>query len=679
MDLALSKKCIDSVRVLSAETVQAAKSGHPGAPMGCAPMAHLLWSEVMKYSPADPLWSNRDRFVLSNGHGCALQYSMLHLTGYDVSLQDLKDFRQVGSKTPGHPEVGVTAGVEVSTGPLGQGISNAVGLAISETHLAAKFNKPDFPVVDNFVYVICGDGCLQEGVSSEACSLAGHLGLGKLIVLYDDNLITIDGETDLSFGEDVNARYEAYGWHVQTVASGDSTDVSEMRAAVKAAQAVTDRPSIIKIRTTIGFGAAKQGTCKVHGSPIGDEDIAKVKGDFGLPAGKFEVAPEVTDFYASLKAKGAASKAEYDAMLAKYAAAHPELNAEFERTVKGDHTLPAGWEACLPTYTADSPTKATRQYSQQVLGAIVDKIPELIGGSADLTPSNLTKVEGNAVDYSPKTPEGRYIRFGVREHGMCAISNGIAAYNGLVPFASTFLTFVGYALGAMRVAALSHFRVIYIMTHDSIGLGEDGPTHQPIETLASLRSMPNMTVIRPADGNETAGAYKMALENAHGPTVLALSRQGCVNFAGSSVEGVSKGAYVIQEAEGTKAFLGVILVATGSEVQLCGKAAAALNAKGVNTRVVSFPCWSAYDAQSPEYKEETFPTGVPVLSVEALCVTGWEKYAHAHIGMTTFGASGKGPALMDHFGFSEANVVDKAEKLIAYYKGSAPTLVRPSF
>lgn len=663
----------------SAETVQAAKSGHPGAPMGCAPMAHLLWSEVMKYSPADAKWASRDRFVLSNGHGCALQYSMLHLTGYKVSLQDLKDFRQIGSITPGHPEVGVTEGVEVSTGPLGQGISNAVGLAIAETHLAAKFNKPDFPVVDNFTYVICGDGCLQEGVSSEACSLAGHLGLGKLIVLYDDNLISIDGGTDLSFGEDVNARYEAYGWHVQTVASGDSTDVSEMRAAVKAAQAVTDRPSIIKIRTTIGFGAAKQGTAKVHGSPIGDEDIAKVKGDFGLPAGQFEIAPEVVDFYASLKEKGAAAKAEWDAMVAKYAAAYPAEYAEFERTVVGEHALPADWASCLPAYTADSPTKATRQYSQQVLGAIVDKVPELIGGSADLTPSNLTKVEGNAVDYSPKTPEGRYIRFGVREHGMCALSNGIAAYSGLVPFASTFLTFVGYALGAMRVAALSHFRVIYIMTHDSIGLGEDGPTHQPIETLASLRSMPNMTVIRPADGNETAGAYKMALENTHGPTVLALSRQGCANFAGSSVEGVAKGAYTIQEAPGTTAFLNVILVATGSEVQLCGKAADALNAKGVNCRVVSMPCWSAYDGQSPEYKEEVFPTKVPVLSVEALAVTGWEKYAHAHIGMTTFGASGKGPKLMEHFGFSEANVVETAEKLIAYYKGAAPTLVRPSF
>ena len=428
----------------------------------------------MNYAPEDHKWAGRDRFVLSNGHGCALQYSMLHLTGYNVSMDDLKNFRQLGSITPGHPEVGVTDGVEVSTGPLGQGISNAVGLAIAETHLAAKFNKADFPVIDNFTYVVCGDGCLQEGVSSEASSLAGHLGLGKLIVLYDDNLITIDGATDLSFGEDVLARYAAYGWHVQTVADGDSHDVSNMRAAVKAAQGVTDRPSIIKIRTTIGFGAAKEGTHGVHGAPLGDADITNVKAKFGLPAGQYEVAPEVLAYFAIKKAEGSAKKAAYDSMLIKYAAAHPADFKEFERTMLGVHTLPEGWEKCLPVYSADSPKKATRQYSQQVLGAIVDAIPELIGGSADLTPSNLTKVEGNKVDYTPKTPEGRYIRFGVREHGMAAISNGIAAYGGLIPFASTFLTFVGYALGAIRVSALSHFRTLYIMTHDSIGLGEDG-------------------------------------------------------------------------------------------------------------------------------------------------------------------------------------------------------------
>jgi len=674
MDVELSEKCINQIRVTAAETVQAAKSGHPGAPMGCAPMAHLLWSEVMNYAPEDPKWPSRDRFVLSNGHGCALQYTMLHLTGYNVKLDDLKAFRQVGSITPGHPEVGVTDGVEVSTGPLGQGISNAVGLAMAETHLAAKFNKPDFPVIDNFTYVICGDGCLQEGVSSEACSLAGHLKLGKLIVLYDDNLITIDGGTDLSFGEDVNARFEAYGWHTQTVTNGDIPDVSAMREAVAAAQLVTDKPSIIKVRTVIGFGAAKQGTHGVHGAPIGDDDINRLKGEWGLPAESFGIAPEVSGFYGSLAAKNSKALADWKGMITKYAAAYPAEHAEFERSVVKQE-LPADWDACLPEFTPADKALATRKSSQVVLGSVVDKLPEMVGGSADLTPSNLTKVEGNKVDYSPASPEGRYFRFGVREHGMCSISNGIAAYGGLIPFASTFLVFAGYALGAIRVCALSHFRVVYIMTHDSIGLGEDGPTHQPIETLASLRSMPNILVIRPCDSTETAAAYKIAVENAHGPTLLALSRQGVPNLPGCSRAGVAKGAYVIQDAEAPA----VILVGTGTETSLCVDAAAALAAKGVAARVVSMPCWELYETQPVAYKQETFPTGIPVISVEALATTGWERYSHVQIGMKSFGASGKGPALMEHFGFSVANVTATAEKVVAHYKGAAPELLRPEF
>jgi len=672
--VALAEKCINQIRVTAAETVQSAKSGHPGAPMGCAPMAHLLWSEVMKYCPEDPKWPSRDRFVLSNGHGCALQYTMLHLTGYNIKKTDLSSFRQIDSITPGHPEVGVTDGVEVSTGPLGQGISNAVGLAMAETHLAAKYNKPDFPLIDNFTYVICGDGCLQEGVSSEACSLAGHLKLGKLIVLYDDNLITIDGGTNLSFGEDVNARFEAYGWHTQTVTTGDSADQSDMRAAVAAAQAVTDKPSMIKIRTVIGFGASKQGTHGVHGAPIGDDDINRLKGEWGLPAESFGIAPEVTDFYDGLKAKNAGGFAAWKELATKYEAAFPAEYADFQRSVVKQE-LPADWDSCLPTFTAADKSLATRKSSQVVLGAIVDKLPELVGGSADLTPSNLTKVEGNKVDYSPDTPEGRYFRFGVREHGMCSISNGIAAYGGLIPFASTFLVFAGYALGAIRVCALSHFRVVYIMTHDSIGLGEDGPTHQPIETLASLRSMPNILVLRPCDSTEVAGSYKLAVENTHGPTLLALSRQGVPNLPGCSREGVAKGAYTIQDVESPA----VILVGTGTEVGLCVEAANALTAKGVSTRVVSMPCWSLFDGQSAAYKQEVFPTGVPVISVEALAATGWEKYSHVQVAMRSFGASGKGPALMEHFGFSVANVTSTAEKVVAHYKGAAPELIRPEF
>lgn len=671
-DVALAQKCINTIRIIAAETVQSAKSGHPGAPMGCAPMAQLLWGDTMKYCSDAPKWAGRDRFVLSNGHGCALQYTMLHLTGYNISIDDLKNFRQLGGITPGHPEVGITDGVEVSTGPLGQGISNAVGLALAESHLAKKYNKPDFPVIDNFTYVICGDGCLQEGVSGEASSLAGTLKLGKLIVLYDDNSITIDGETDLSFTEDVMKRYEGYGWHTQKVADGDSADLSNLKAAVEVAKGVTDKPSIIAVRTTIGFGAEKQGTAKVHGAPIGDPDIAKVKGDFGFdPEAMFNVPAEVASFFNERKAAGKAAFDEWTSMFAKYKASHPAEAAEFERTQAGE--LPSDYFANVPKFNPESPTKATRQSSQMVLSELVNSIPELIGGSADLTPSNLTKVDGNKIDYSPTNRDGRYIRFGVREHGMCAVCNGIAAYGGLIPFGATFLVFAGYALGAMRLAALSHFRVIYVYTHDSIGLGEDGPTHQPIETLISLRAIPNMTVMRPADANEVAGAYKLALENKHGPTVLALSRQGCVNLEGSSPDKVALGAYVLPESGAPQ----VILVATGSEVQLCVAAAKTMKEKGTAVRVVSFPSFEKFEEQSQEYKDSVFPDGVPVLSVEAAATTGWTKYAHCHIGMTSFGASGKGPKLMEHFGFSENNVVEKATKLVEFYKNGAPTLKRP--
>jgi transketolase len=629
----------------------------------------------MNYNPSNYKWANRDRFVLSNGHACALQYSMLHLAGYNVTLDDLKSFRQVGSKTPGHPENHITEGIEVATGPLGQGICNAVGLAIAERHLAGVYNKPGFDVVDHHTYVICGDGCLQEGVSGEASSLAGHLKLGKIVVLYDDNKITIDGETDLSFTEDVLKRYEAYGWHTQTVADGDSGNVDGLEAAINAAKAVTDKPSIIAVKTTIGYGSAKQGTEKVHGSPLGPEDLKNVKKAFGFdPEESFSVPDDVQSFYANLKAEGAKKEQAWGEMFAKYQAAHGDLAAQFERTMKGE--LPQGWADSLPQFTPESKSEGTRKYSQKVLGALVDSIPELIGGSADLTPSNNTKVKGNELDFTPDTPEGRYLRFGVREHAMAAICNGLAAHGGVLPFCATFLTFTGYALGAMRLSALSGWPVVYIYTHDSIGLGEDGPTHQPIETLAHIRSLPNFHLMRPADGNETSGAYKAAIQHSHTPVVLALSRQSCANLAGSSIDGVAKGAYVVQDADNAA----VIITASGSEVALAVDAANGLKEAGVNARVVSFPCWELFEEQSQEYKDSVFTPGVPVLSVEASSVFGWERYSHAQVGMTTFGMSGPGGKVMEHFGFTKANVMDKAQKLLAFYSGkSAPALLSKPF
>eukprot|EP01050_Picozoa_sp_SAG11_P022912 SAG11_NODE_4456_length_1889_cov_1.653631_1_plen_504_part_10 len=498
--------CVNTVRALSADIVEKAKSGHPGAPMGCAPMAHTLWGGVMKYNPKDPAWPNRDRFILSNGHACALQYAMLHLTGYELSMDDLQAFRQIDSLTPGHPENFATPGVEVSTGPLGQGLSNAVGMAMAETHLAAVFNKEGFPIIDHSTYVICGDGCLQEGITSEACSLAGHWKLGKLIVLYDDNKIQIDGSTDLAFTEDVKMRYEAYGW--QVIELPDGTDLAAIKAAVAEAQAETSKPSMIKIRTRIGEGAPnKVGSHKVHGAPLGGDEMAAMKAALGLPAEAFAVAPEVAEFYAGAGAAAASQAEEWAALLAKYVAAFPDEGAALQRILAGE--LPAGWEGAISSYEVGM-KKATRQWSEMVLNEVGPVIPELIGGSADLTPSNLTYLK-DSFDYQADSPGGRYIRFGVREHAMAAICNGIAAHGGLVPYCATFLNFIGYALGAVRLSALSRFRVLYIMTHDSIGLGEDGPTHQPVEMLQSLRTMPNLYTFRPGDGNEVAGCYLQAL------------------------------------------------------------------------------------------------------------------------------------------------------------------------
>merc|ERR1719265_2978402 len=665
----IDARCINTVRCLSADMVEAANSGHPGAPMGCAPMAHVLYGQQMNHNPTDSKWFNRDRFVLSNGHACALQYSMLHLTGYPLSIDDCKAFRQVESLTPGHPENFVTAGVEVSTGPLGQGLSNAVGMALAESHLAATFNKPGYKLIDHYTFVICGDGCLQEGITSEACSLAGHLGLGKLICLYDDNKITIDGDTDLSFTEDVKMRYEAYGWQVLELFNGNDADA--ISACINVAKACTDKPTMIKIRTVIGEGCpSKRGSHKVHGTPLGKAGCAEMKTHLGLnPEETFQIPGEVADYYETVKTSGNAKQAEWNKSLDAYCTTFPTEGAELKRRISGE--LPSEWAKCVPSRTPADKGLATRQHSELSIQALATALPELVGGSADLTPSNLTHPGGDVVDYQKDSHMGRYIRFGVREHGMVAICNGIAAHGGLIPYCATFLNFAGYALGAMRVAALSRFRVLFVMTHDSIGLGEDGPTHQPVEMLESLRAMPNMYVFRPCDGNEVSGAFACAVAKADAPSVLALSRQGMPNHAGSSVEAVAKGAYVLESA---RAAAELVIVATGSEVQIAVEAKAAMG--DVQVSIVSMPCQELFEEQPLEYQLGVFPEGVPVLSVEASAVRGWEKYAHLSVGMTRFGASGPIDTLYTKFGITTENIAAQAKELLAFYDGKpAPSLI----
>ncbi|KAJ3185364.1 Transketolase [Gaertneriomyces sp. JEL0708] len=664
---------INTIRTLAPDVVQKANSGHPGAPMGLAPVAHVLFSKFITANPKNPQWINRDRFVLSNGHACALLYVMLHLTGYDLSMNDLKSFRQIDSKTPGHPETGhSTPGIEVTTGPLGQGISNAVGLAIAEAHLAATFNKPGYDLFNNYTYCITGDGCLQEGVAAEAVSLAGHLQLGKLICLYDDNHIQIDGDTALGFTEDVPKRFEAYGWHVISISDGDH-DVEGIARAIEEAKKVTNKPSLIKVRTTIGFGSKNQGEEKVHGAPLGDSDIMNVKSKFGFnPEQKFYVPSEVYDHYNknTLK-KGEDAESAWKKLFDAYSKEFPELGAELTRRINKE--LPKGFAETLPRYTAADAPVATRKLSQIVLDKIAPKLPELIGGSADLTGSNLTRWKG-AEDFQAKetgfgTYAGRYIRFGVREHGMAAICNGIHAYGASIPFCATFFNFISYALGAVRLSALSKHQVLYIMTHDSIGLGEDGPTHQPIETLAEMRALPNILNIRPADGNEVSGAYLVALENVHRPSTLILTRQNLPNLPGSSVEAVRKGAYVVHNADGQA---DICFVATGSEVSIVIEAADILIKEGVKARVVSMPCMELFDEQSQEYQESVFPEGVPVVSVEAMSTYGWAKYAHASIGIDTFGASGPYKQLYEKFGITPEAIAEKAKKTVTFYKGQKP-------
>ena len=658
----LEELCINSIRFLAIDAVEKAKSGHPGLPMGAAPMAFVLWDRFMRYNPKNPGWYNRDRFVLSAGHGCMLQYALLYLTGYDsVTLDDIKQFRQWESKTPGHPENFMTPGVEVTTGPLGQGIANAVGLAMAEAHMAATFNKPDATLVDHYTYVILGDGCNMEGVSGEACSLAGHLGLGKLIAFYDDNHISIDGSTDIAFTEDVGKRFEAYGWHVIHVEDGNK-DLDGIAKAIEEAKAVTDKPTLIKVTTIIGFGSPnKANTADVHGAALGKDEVALTRDNLGWQYSEFEVPEDAFKHFRKAVDRGAGYEADWEKVWADYKSKYAEEAATFERMISGK--LPQGWEEALPTYKPEDKAIATRKTSEATLNALGKVLPELIGGSADLAHSNNTIMKGFG-DFQKGQYQNRNLRFGVREHGMGAICNGIALHgSGLIPYGATFLVFTDYMRPAIRLSALSQAGVIWVMTHDSIGLGEDGPTHQPVETIPSLRAIPNLTVYRPADGNETSGAYKVAIENAnkHRPTLLAFSRQNLPQLEGSSIEKAAKGGYVLSDSNGTP---DLILIGTGSEVSLCVEAAKKLQAEGKKVRVVSLPSWEVFEEQDEAYRESVLPKAITKrLAVEAGSSFGWCRYASASISVDRFGASSPGSVAMEKFGYTVENVVAKANTL----------------
>ncbi|MTJ13668.1 transketolase [Anabaena sp. UHCC 0187] len=658
--------CINSIRFLAVDAIEKSKSGHPGLPMGAAPMAFVLWDSFMRYNPKNPQWFNRDRFVLSAGHGSMLQYALLYLTGYDsVTIDDIKQFRQWGAKTPGHPENFVTPGVEVTTGPLGQGIANAVGLAVAEAHLAAKFNKPDATIVDHYTYVILGDGCNMEGISGEAASIAGHWGLGKLIALYDDNHISIDGSTDVAFTEDVSKRFEAYGWHVLHVKDGN-TDLAGIAQAIEAAKAVTDKPTMIKVTTTIGYGSPnKQDTAGIHGAALGPDETIATRKNLGWEYDAFVVPEAALNHARKAVERGAGYESAWNTVYAGYKAKYPQEAAEFDRFISGK--LPEGWDQVLPTYTTEDKALPTRKHSENCLNKLGAVLPELIGGSADLTHSNLTELKG-AGDFQKGHFANRNIHFGVREHAMGAICNGMALHNsGLIPYGATFLIFTDYMRAAIRLAALSEAGSIWVMTHDSIGQGEDGPTHQPIETLASLRAIPDLTVIRPADGNETSGGYKVAIEKskANASTLLAFTRQNVPNLAGTSIAGVAKGGYTIVDSQGTP---DIILIGTGSEVSLCVSAAEKLTAEGKKVRVVSMPSSTLFDTQDAAYKESVLPKAVTKrLSVEAASSFGWHKYTGSEgdtVSIDTFGASAPGGICLEKFGFTVDNVLAKAKALL---------------
>ena len=662
----LDQLCINTIRTLAMDAVQKANSGHPGLPMGAAAMAYVLWRRFLKHHPTNPSWPNRDRFILSAGHGCMLLYSLLHLTGYDLPLDELKRFRQWGSRTPGHSEHGLTPGVETTTGPLGQGFGNGVGMAIAERFLANHFNRPGYRIVDHYVYAIVSDGDLMEGVSSEAASLAGHLGLGKIIYLYDDNRITIDGSTSLAFTENVGQRFEAYGWHVQRV---DGNDLKEVEAALSAAQAATERPSLIIARTHIAYGSPnKQDTAEAHGAPLGEEEIKLTKRALGWPLEPaFYIPDEALAHFREALQRGRAWEAQWQAQFDAYAATHPELAAEWRTVMNG--RLPEGWADKIPTFTPGGGSMATREASGKVLNAIAPHLPTLIGGSADLTPSNNTYLKGYG-DFQRDNVGARNLHFGVREHAMGSILNGMALHGGVIPYGGTFLIFSDYMRPAIRLAALSHIHVIYVFTHDSIGLGEDGPTHEPIEHLASLRAMPNLTVIRPADANETAVAWRVALEHRGGPVALALTRQKLPvldRTTLASADLLRRGAYVLTDAGSGQP--DIILIATGSEVQLALEARQRLAARGIGARVVSMPSWELFEQQPDSYRDEVLPPSVTArLAIEAASPQGWHRYVGtmgAVIGMTRYGASAPYHVLMEQFGFTADNVTSRALALLA--------------
>ncbi len=677
----LDRLAIDTIRTLSIDGVQQANSGHPGAPMGAAPMAYTLWTRFLRHAPTRPDWPDRDRFVLSAGHASMLLYSLLHLTGYDLTLDDLKSFRQWGSRTPGHPESGLTPGVEATTGPLGQGLTNAVGMAIAERRLAHEFDRDGHRLIDHWTYVIASDGDLQEGIASEAASLAGHLRLGKLVVLYDDNGIQLDGPTSMAWSEDVQGRFDAYGWH--TLRVDDGNDVEAIAAAIETARA-DDRPSLIAVRTHIGFGSPnKQDSQKAHGSPLGPDEVRLTKEAYGWdPDRTFYVPDDALAVFRTAVSAGEALVADWDARYYAFRDAHPEAAAELRRRMTGAG-LPDGWDADLKVYETGSEV-ATRTASQDAIQALAGRVPELFGGAADLSESNLTDVKG-ATNFSAEDP-GRNLRFGVREHAMGGIANGIAYHGGFIPYDATFLTFSDYMRGSVRLSALAGLHVIHVWTHDSVGLGEDGPTHQPVEHYAALRAIPNLWFVRPGDANETAAAWALAVSRTGGPVALALTRQKLPTLPGTSElarEGVARGGYVLREAAeagtGSGSDPSLILIATGSELQLAFAAADTLEADGIPTRVVSLPCWERFEAQDQAYRDAVLPPTVRArVSVEMGVTLGWDRWVGdegAIIGLDHFGASAPATTIFEHFGFTAERVADVGRRVVRDgLRGRVPTL-----
>ena len=661
-----SQLLANAIRMLSVDAIQKANSGHPGAPMGMADIAEVVWRRHLRHNPKNPQWFNRDRYVQSNGHGSMLIYALLHLTGYDLSMDDIRDFRQLHSRTPGHPEYGYTPGVETTTGPLGQGVANAVGMAIAEKALAAEFNKPGFNIVDHHTWLFLGDGCLMEGISHEACGLAGTLKLGNLIAIWDDNGISIDGHVEGWFAEDTAARFRAYGWHV--IEGVDGHDPEAVDAAVREAKSVTDKPSLLCCKTIIGFGSPnKANSHDCHGSALGADEVALVRERLQWPYAPFEIPGEI---YAEWDAteKGAQVQQEWDALFADYAKQWPELAAEFTRRMKGD--LPAGWVENMQKYVHDLQSHpaalATRQVSQKCLNHFADMLPELMGGSADLSPSNLTRHQ-KSVDFTGENPAGNYISYGVREFGMSAIMNGLALHGGFIPYGGTFLMFMEYARNALRMAALMKIRSVFVYTHDTIGLGEDGPTHQPVEQLASLRLTPNMETWRGCDQVEVAVAWQQAIERKDGPTSLVLTRQPLAQQPRTAAQlaEIARGGYVLSDCDGQPE---MILISAGSEIELVGSAAKALTEEGRKVRVVSMPCTERFDNQDAAYKESVLPKAVRKrLAVEASIAGFWERYVGLDgkvIGMTSFGESAPANVLFKHFGFTPENVLAQARELL---------------